>query len=55
MQRKKRILNKINYKKLNTKRDNLNNFLEIMQPLESFFDVDATEYILSLRKKIRIK
>ena len=36
------------------KKDNLNSFLESMQPIESFKDVDATEYVQSLRSKSRI-
>jgi predicted DNA-binding ribbon-helix-helix protein len=38
----------------NQKKDNLNNFLETMKPLESFTDVDATEYVQGLRGKSRI-
>ena len=36
------------------KKDNLNSFLESMQPIESFKDVDAIEYVQSLRSKSRI-
>lgn len=38
----------------NKKKDNLNNFLDRMKPLESFKDVDATEYVQELRGKSRI-
>jgi len=38
----------------NKKKDNLNHFLENMKPLESFTNVDATEYVQSLRKNSRI-
>ena len=38
----------------NKKKDNLNNFLDTMKPLESFKDVDATEYVQELRGKSRI-
>jgi len=36
------------------KSHNLNDFLKTMKPLESFVDVDATEYIQDLRSKSRI-
>jgi len=38
----------------NKRKDNLNHFLENMKPLESFTNVDATEYVQSLRGKSRI-
>ena len=38
----------------NKKKDNLNHFLEKMKPLESFTNVDATEYVQSLRRNSRI-
>jgi post-segregation antitoxin (ccd killing protein) len=38
----------------NKKKDNLNHFLENMKPLESFTNVDATEYVQSLRGNSRI-
>jgi len=38
----------------NQKKHNLNNFLDTMKPLESFKDVDATEYVQGLRGKSRI-
>ena len=38
----------------NQNKENLNQFLETMQPVESFVDVDATEYVQSLRGKSRI-
>ena len=38
----------------NKKKDNLNNFLDTMKPLESFKEVDATEYVQELRGKSRI-
>jgi len=38
----------------NKKKDNLNHFLENMKPLESFINVDTTEYVQSLRGKSRI-
>ena len=38
----------------NQKKNDLNHFLETMKPLESFIDVDATEYVQSLRGKSRI-
>jgi len=39
---------------INQKKDNLNHFLETMQSVESFVDVDATEYVQGLRGKSRI-
>lgn len=38
----------------NKKRNNLNYFLKNMQPLDSFSDIDTTEYIQSLRGKNRL-
>jgi len=38
----------------NQKKENLNHFLETMKPVKSFVDVDATEYVQSLRGKSRI-
>ena len=38
----------------NQKKENLNHFLETMKPIESFVDLDATEYVQSLRGKSRI-
>jgi len=36
------------------KKDNLNSFIDSMKPIESFKDVDAIEYVQSLRSKSRI-
>ena len=38
----------------NQKKANLNHFLETMKPLDSFTDIDATEYVQGLRGKSRI-
>lgn len=38
----------------NQKTNDLSHFLETMQPLESFMDVGATEYVQNLRGKSRI-
>ena len=38
----------------NQKKANLNNFLKTMKPLDSFTDIDATEYVQGLRGKSRI-
>ncbi len=38
----------------NQNKDNLNQFLETMKPIESFVDVNATEYVQGLRGKSRI-
>jgi len=38
----------------NQNKENLNHFLETMKPVESFVDVDATEYVQRLRGKSRI-
>jgi predicted DNA-binding ribbon-helix-helix protein len=34
--------------------DNINEFINNMKPIESFLNVDATEYTQSLRQKSRI-
>jgi len=36
------------------KKDDLRNFLNSLKPLESFKDIDATDYINDLRSKSRI-
>lgn len=38
----------------NQNKENLNHFLETMKPVESFVDVDASEYVQGLRGKSRI-
>ena len=48
------ILKKDDDKTLKVKRDNLNIFLENMQPLESFSDVDAREYVDGFRGNSRV-
>ncbi len=37
-----------------TKRDSFSHFLEELEPLDSFKDIDSTTYIKNLRKKSRL-
>ena len=37
-----------------SKKDDLKSFLSILEPLESFKDVDATSYVNDLRSKSRL-
>jgi predicted DNA-binding ribbon-helix-helix protein len=36
------------------KKSNLNDFLTSMKPIESYADVDATEYVKEMRSKSRV-